>query len=390
MERPRDDLDPIAELRALRPSPRPEFAAGLDARAAAGFPHDERRPGVPIARLARSLRLTSPRRLLVSATTGALAAVAIATAVLVTGGHGTGSFDLRGPQAVTPKPRASGQTRGSSEVQFSGALPTGPLSRNAPATQSAGEASAAAPPHSVESLAQGRSGPYASHAARRDVARAAEIVLGTGPDDVHRDAAKVFETVHAASGIVLRSSIRDGGAGEAGASFDLLVPSGKLGDALASLSAIGEVRSRHESTEDITAPTIGLGERLQDTQAKVEGLLSQLAGTTSDAERAEVEAELNRERGRSAALRSRLNVLHRRTTFSRVSVRIETGEGGSSGAGGGWGLDDGLRDAGRVLAVAAGVAVVGLAALVPLALALLLVTLTYRAWLRRAREHALS
>jgi hypothetical protein len=71
-------------------------------------------------------------------------------------------------------------------------------------------------------------------------------------------------------------------------------------------------------------------------------------------------------------------------------VRIETGEEGSSGGGAGWGIDDGLRAAGRVLAVAAGVIVVGLAGLAPLALALLLATLAYRAWLRRARDGALS
>jgi uncharacterized protein DUF4349 len=81
---------------------------------------------------------------------------------------------------------------------------------------------------------------------------------------------------------VLSSSIRDGTAGEAGAKFDLLIPSGKLGDALAAFSAIGEVRSRRESTQDITAPTIGVRERLQDSGAKIEGLLAHASTRLND------------------------------------------------------------------------------------------------------------
>ena len=37
-----DDDTLFAELRALRPAPRPEFAAELDERAAAGFPRRDR------------------------------------------------------------------------------------------------------------------------------------------------------------------------------------------------------------------------------------------------------------------------------------------------------------------------------------------------------------
>ncbi len=43
METPRDE-QLAADLRALRPTPRPEFAAELDERAAAGFPRRSRLP----------------------------------------------------------------------------------------------------------------------------------------------------------------------------------------------------------------------------------------------------------------------------------------------------------------------------------------------------------
>ena len=54
------------------------------------------------------------------------------------------------------------------------------------------------------------SGPYASQAGRREIERSAEIVLATEPDEIRAATGKVFDAVHAADGIVLSSSVRDG------------------------------------------------------------------------------------------------------------------------------------------------------------------------------------
>ena len=104
-----------------------------------------------------------------------------------------------------------------------------------------------------------------------------------------------------------------------------------------------------------------------------------------------MEAQLHSERHRAAALRSRLSWLNRRANLSRVLLRIETGAHLVLGKRGGvWGIGDGLDDAGRILAVAAGVIVIGLAILAPFALIALLGWLCRRAWLRRARRDALQ
>jgi hypothetical protein len=235
------------------------------------------------------------------------------------------------------------------------------------------------------------SGPYVVKAHHREVERSAEMVLGADPDRIADDSAQVFDAVHAAKGIVLSSSVTGGAAGEAGARFDLLIPAAKLGDALAAFSSIDTVVSRHEATDDITAPTVRVGEHLRDSRAKIDGLLVQLAGADSDSERAEVEAELGAERRHAAALRSRAAKLDRRANLSRVSLRIETGGGATAGdSGGGWGIGDALHDAGHILAVAVAVAVVGLAIIGPLALLAFLAWLANRARLRHARERALS
>lgn len=366
MKSPNDELDLATELRALRPTPRPEFTAELDARAAAGFSSRRRggayieRASAAAGRAANRLRI-APRRLLAPAGGVALASILVATAVVI------GTEDDGSP--VPTKDPATAES-------------AAPASGTAPSS-AAGESAAKA----------AGSGPYASQADQRAVERSAEMTLGTDPADVRRAAGKVFESVHAYDGIVLSSSIQDGGEGEAGASFELLIPSGKLGDALASFSSIAEVRSRHEATADVTAKTVGLGERLQDGRATVESLLAQLAAADSDAERAAAEAELRSERLRVAALRSRLADLQRRANLSQVSLKIETGEKGgaaATGDNGAWGIGDALADAGHILEVAAGVALIGLAILSPIALLCLLVWLSRRTAVRRGRERALG
>ena len=160
---------------------------------------------------------------------------------------------------------------------------------------------------------------------------------------------------------------------------------------MAEFSAIAEVRSRHEATADITAPTVRTGEQLRDSRATVEGLLAQLAAADTEAERAATEAKLRAERRHAAHLRSQLATLERRANFSRVSLRIETGEAGAPSDGsGGWGIGNALDDAGEILAIAAGVTILALAILGPIAVIALLAWLGYRAHVRRSRQRALA
>lgn len=385
-----NETELAATLRELRPQPKPEFTAELDARASAGFPRESRGASA-LVRLRERLASTPPRRLIAPAGAFAVAAVVIATAVVATTDGGA-------PSSPSSGSSSSGQLLSDTRYFNPDTLHKGAAGGEAPASStgsSATEYEAAVPERGAVGTERPPkpTGPYASQTGRRDIERSAEMVLGTEPAEIRSASAKVFDAVHAADGIVLSSSIRDGEAGEAGADFELLIPSAKLGDALASISRIGEVRSRHEATQDITAPTVSVGEKLQDSRATVEGLLGQLAGADSDEERVAVEAQLRSERYRMAALRSRLSSLNRRANLSRVTLRIETGASTSSsddGSGAGWGLGDGIDGAGRILAVAAGVSVIGLAILAPFAPFALIAWLTRRTWIRRARRDALS
>lgn len=369
--KPFENDDQLAEdLRALKPTPRPEFTAELDERAAAGFPRRSR-----LRWPSFSLPSWSPRRMLLPAGGVAVIAIAIATAFVATGGTESDSADS-GTLGYVERFSAPAPSGGTPETN----------ERLAQENTSAGGTSAGGTVFVPGSTS------LSANASKRQraVERSAQIVLAAEPGDVAEDSRQVFEAVHAHDGIVMRSSTREGKAGAAGATFELLIPSAKLGDALAALSEIDEVRSRQEATADITAPTVNVGELLQDSKARIDSLLGQLAEADTESEREAVEAELRQERRHRARLRAQLQHLQKRADLARVSLRIETGDADDSTGGGAWGVNDAFRDAGQILSVAAAVTLVALAVVAPIALIALLAWLAHRTWVRRERRRVLS
>lgn len=370
MEPFRDD-QLIADLQSLRPTPRPQFVAELDERAAAGFPRRSRLrlelPSLP------ALRLLIP--------VGGMAAILLAVVIAVSAGGGSESS--HGGEHFSEQPSSPPQTA------------TNPAAPNASHGAAAEEASGTtfeAEPQVLPSEAPVRPFDRNIHPGlhHRAVERSAEITLAADPKDVDDDASRVFEAVHASNGIVMRSSTQEGRPGEAGATFDLLIPSARLDDAMAAFSDIDAVRSRHEATADITAPTVTAAELLKESRARIDSLLAQLGTAETEEEQEAIEVELRHERRHASRLAAQVSHLHKRADFSRVSLQIETGGADESSSGGTWGIDDALGDAGHVLTVAAAVTLIALAVVGPIALIALLAWLTHRAWVRRERRRVLS
>lgn len=388
MERSSDHNDLATALAEVRPAPRDAFAGELDERVAAGFPRHSRLDDSPLSAIAAWLRARSPQRLLFVGGTAALVAIAIATVVVSSN-----------PGPSDPQP-ASGLLSGFAPIEpgdssDSAVAPQAPA--HSPASNAAGESAASSgaaegaepllgSPTDHDRATTRHFGLGRLSSRHREIERSAQIGLLAEPADVADDSAEVFAAVHDADGIVLHSTTSSGG--NAGARFALLIPSARLGDALAALSSIDEVSSRHEATDDIAAPTVSAREELQDSRARIDTLLAQLSAAETGTEAEAVESELRGERRRAAALRARLANLDRRTAYSHVSVRIASDP--SADSGGAWGLDDALGDAGHILAIAAAVTLVGLAILAPIALIALLVWLAHRLWLRARRERALD
>src|SRR6201991_2300058 len=302
-----DDDTLLAELREIRPEPRPEFAAELDEWAAAGFPRRDSRASkgrfATLAAHLRDLRGKSGGQWMVPAVGLAIAVLAVAGVVVAVGTNGGSGSNLT-TRAASSESSGGGvemgaggeeaaERGGESAGQVGGAAREGKKSaEKAPATsapahggtvhggaelaetgeesfeeepaeeaeESAGVGAAAAPSFEAATNAGAARG-------HRDVERSSSIVLGTKPSQVAGAAAKVYAAVHAADGIGLNSSVESGRTGPTGASFSLLIPSRKLDDALAEFSKIAEVRSRHDATNDITAPTVGMTEELRDSNA---------------------------------------------------------------------------------------------------------------------------
>ena len=370
-------------LEGLRPEPRPAFAAELDARVAAGFPRRSRAHALsPVLDWLRALK---PRQILLPAGGTALAAI-VAIAVVI----GTQSSDTETSTVSRASKESSADSLGFLSM---GGETAEPQAVKPFADESAGAAEGVT---GTNQTFDG-SGDYLRADSnnlvsgdKRAIERSSQITLGTEPEQVGKASSEVFDVVHDYRGVVLRSQTSDGNAAHAEAEFELLIPSGKVGDAMAAFSRIAEVRSRHEATNDITAPTVSAAEHLEDSRARIDSLLGQLAAAETEGEREAVERELREERSRAAAIQVSLDNLERRASLSRVSLRIVGGEGISSDGGGAWGIGDAFDDAGQILAVAAAVSLLALAVLGPIALIALLIWLARRTYLRRSRQTALG
>jgi hypothetical protein len=384
MERSSGHNDLATALAEVRPAPRDAFADELDRRVAAGFPRRSPHAGSPLAGLVSWIRGLPPKRLLFAGGATALAAIFIATALIASSGRGTSESPPANGLLGQFSPSKSGDSSGSGAAPQTAAPESSGLTRsNDSAAVQSSEAESGEHSASNGSFETGGLADLSRH---RDIERSAEIGLLADPADVSEDSTKVFAAVHDANGIVLHSTTSSGKG--ASARFELLIPSARLGDALAAFSSIDEVRSRHEATEDITKPTISTEEELQDVQARVDGLLAQLSSSEVESEQEAIAAELRAERQRAAHLRNQLATLHQRTAYSRVLVRIQSGT--STESGGTWGIGDAFHNAGHILAIAAGVTLVCLAVIAPLALLFLLAWLAQRLWLRSRRERALD
>src|SRR5580704_10850010 len=115
-----DDDTMLAELRELRPKPRPEFTAELDERAAAGFPRraDPSRSVTPFTLLAEHWRDLAPRRRLMPVLGLAFAALIVATTIVAISGSGTKSNPAE--DAVVGMVPGSGESGVSAEESVSG------------------------------------------------------------------------------------------------------------------------------------------------------------------------------------------------------------------------------------------------------------------------------
>jgi hypothetical protein len=347
----------VRDVRALAPAIDPAFRERLGARASEGFPRARQ----------RAWRRRSPRRRWAATGPALAVAASVLVALVVAGvvGRGDPGRDRSAPSAEVQAGPAAG-----------GGATAAPQAADRSAT-SGSSAMATPAPHE------------AAPAARRQVERAAELSLSTPADGLQDAADGAVRVTQDLGGYVASSQVATG-AGGGTASLRLRVPSARLGDALARLSRLGHVRSLVQSATDITGPVASASDRLRDARAERRGLQRALAGATDPGQVALLRARLRAAARRVSALEAELTGLRRRADLATVDVTLTARRAAPGAASGGWSAGDAGHDALRVLEVSAGVALVALAAAVPLGLVAALALAAARVARRRRREAALE
>ncbi len=179
------------------------------------------------------------------------------------------------------------------------------------------------------------------------------------------------------------------GAERGRASFTLRIPAGELSGAIGDLSDLGHVVSRSDGAVDVTERFVSARNRIDALTATRDRLLQELGEAVTFTEQQSVRARLRIVQARLAAAHRDLARAQRRVHLVPVSVTI-TADSKDADSGGAWTIGDAFHDAGRVLTVTAGVALVGGAALLPFALLAALLAGGRREWVRRQRNRALD
>jgi hypothetical protein len=340
-------------LRDERPRPDAAFARALDERAARGFPRASRRHG--FARLAASVRSSPPRLALAAGSLASLLLVVVVSVAFLRSGDE--------PALDTSARQESGGGADSAMSQ--------------PAERSA---IAPAPAPSTGS-------PRSDARRERMVERSVSLTLAARPGEIDRVADGVVRVTDAVGGFVRSSSVTS----RQGASFVLRIPAAELARAVADLSRLGHVRERTQDSHDITAGFVSARERLTDARTERRSLLRQLDRADTPAETAALRARLRAVSRQIARAKAALARVTNRARYATVAVALVADRSaGGPGESGDWTPGDALRDAVRILEVAAAVALVAAAVLLPLALVAVLGWLAARQVTRRRRERALD
>ncbi|MDP2846256.1 MAG: DUF4349 domain-containing protein, partial [Candidatus Methanoperedens sp.] len=152
---------------------------------------------------------------------------------------------------------------------------------------------------------------------------------------------EITKIVQANQGFISSSSTYDT-AGRKNGQMTVRVPQNNFYPALELVEALGTVKSKQISGQDVTEEWIDLGARLGNLKKQETRLAEILKNATTVKDVLEVERELERVRGEIERLTGRLNYLNQSVEMSTITVSAN--EPAPIG-GQGWGITDALSEA---------------------------------------------
>jgi hypothetical protein len=382
----------LAELALLlaagRPAPSATLAQTLDARVQRRFA-----PPEPPARKRRLGRwwLWTPAA-------GLAAALGVAIVVVFAGGGGSttpsvNSATSSGGSLAVPSP-AVGTSRRTAAAAGAAASHS---AESASSVKSPANTAASAAAGQALSQQLGQTSPVLQPPPNgRKIIQGGQLSLITAPAHIDDVAQEIFVVMGEVHGIVNSSNVTASGGPGGYAQFQLSIPSASLPQTMASLSSLryARVSSRTDTTQDVNDQYNADVRRLADARALRASLLKQLENAVTQAQIDSLTTQIHDAESAISSDQATLNSLNRQIAYSQVSVTINGGVvtpvATQSKGSGGFTFGKAAHDAGRVLTVAAGVALIGLAALVPILLIGALGWWAASAVRRRRREQALD
>ena len=348
-------------LRAETAAPRREFAERMDERLGAGFSSTRTRPPRRIA-LGRLPRPSLPA---LAGAASVLAALAVAISLAASQGDGGGTTDDGAATGAAPAVPEAKPAPGAAEDAGTDALGSGKAARTG-----------------ITEFRRLDGHPLARTENRR-IERSAQLTLAAPGDELQDVAEGITTVVDRHDGFLLRSSLTTGEE-TGGGTFELRVPVEELEATLADLSGLATVRGLTQSADDRTAGLVERQDTLDDAEARLEELQSELAVAETFDERQAIRAEIRSTRDQIEDAGRALERIRAQTSFTTITVTLEEGDDTDSGLGGA------LDDATGLFEDVLGVAVRALGVLVPLALIVLLAWVAGQSIRRRRRESALA
>jgi len=269
-----------------------------------------------------------------------------------------------------------------------------PTAAAAPAERASAQGSTASQSSSASQSAPSAAPALQPPTTGRKVVQSAQLQLGAPANRIDDVAQQVYDVIGGLGGIVQSSTVTQTGRTDGYANFSLSVPSGSLGQAMSRLSSLNyaTVLSRTDASQDITDQYAAAQRALADARALRTSLLKQLASATTTEQINSLTAQIHDAEASISSDQATLNRLNHAVNFSQLSVQVQARSTPApvSHGDGGFGIGQAAHDAGRVLTVAAGVALIALAALTPVALVAALFWWVGTTLRRRRREQALD
>jgi hypothetical protein len=401
-------------LAATRELPSEQFTQTLDARVARRFVAVPAAAASPRQRARARFSRWSTRPALASALAGGFAAVVVAS-VIASGSlssgpartvvHGSqGVLTTRVPvTAHNPSSDNHGRTSGLTSFQAGTSGDAAPV-HSAPSSNTAASSNSAASSStdalSTPSLTQSvTAAPAPASGTATHVIQSAQLQLTTPNAHIDQVAQEVFNVVSAENGTVKNSQVTQAAGGSDGgsyASFSLSIPTSNLQQAITRMSALqyATVSSRTDGTQNVGGRYAADQRHIADQKAVRSALLRQLQTAYTQSAIDSLQDQLKLAEQQLTSDQAALASLQHQISYSSLQVQVNAGpiivHPLRSAKSHGFTVSRAAHDSVRVLVVAAGVALIALAVMVPLGLVAALATWIAYGLRRRRRQQALD